>query len=69
MRKLKPTEIKAARENLGLSQAQFAKTFRLSLRTLQHWEQGVMTPRGAAAVLLWLISRIPQQIIKTLRDA
>jgi putative transcriptional regulator len=52
-----------------MSQAVFAKTFHLSVRTVQQWEQGITTPSGPTAVLLWLIDRIPQQILKALRDA
>ena len=68
MKALKAAEIKKVRDGLGMSQAQFAKTFHLSLRSLQEWEQGAMTPSGPAAVLLWLVSRIPQQIIKALKE-
>jgi DNA-binding transcriptional regulator YiaG len=69
MKALKPAEIKKVREALEMSQAEFARAFHLSLRSLQDWEQGAMAPSGPAAVLLWLIARIPQQIIKALRDA
>lgn len=69
MRALKPSEIKRVREGLEMSQGQFAKTFHLNVRTVQQWEQGVSTPSGPTAVLLWLIARIPQQIIKALRES
>ena len=69
MRALKPAEIKQARDGLGMSQAEFANAFHLSVRTLQKWEIGGMKPSGATAVLLWLISRIPNQILKALRDS
>jgi putative transcriptional regulator len=69
MRALKPSEIKRTRERLAMSQAEFAKAFHLSTRTLQQWEQGATTPSGPTAVLLWLISRIPQQILKALRES
>jgi len=66
---LKAAEIKQVRESLDMSQAEFAKAFHLSVRTLQKWEIGDMKPSGATAVLLWLISRIPQQIMKALKDS
>jgi DNA-binding transcriptional regulator YiaG len=69
MKPLKPAEIKRTREGLGMSQAEFGRAFHLSARTLQQWEQGATTPSGPTAVLLWLISRIPQQIIKALRES
>lgn len=67
MRTLTPTEIQKARFALGMSQADFAQTFRLSVRTLQDWEIGRRTPTGPAAVLLWLISVMPKPIINALR--
>ena len=33
-------EVKAARESLGLTQAEFASAFRVSLRAIGGWEQG-----------------------------
>jgi putative transcriptional regulator len=68
MRALKPAEIKRVREGLEMSQGQFAKAFHLNVRTVQQWEQGVSTPSGPTAVLLWLIARIPHQILKALRE-
>jgi putative transcriptional regulator len=65
----KPAEIKQVRESLGMSQAEFAKAFHLSVRTLQKWEIGGSRPGGATAVLLWLISRIPNQILRALRES
>jgi DNA-binding transcriptional regulator YiaG len=67
MRQLDPNEIQQARTSLGMSQAEFAKTFRLNVRTLQAWEIGLRSPSGAAAVLLWLIATIPQPILKALK--
>jgi putative transcriptional regulator len=68
MRVLKPAEIKSVREGLGMSQAEFAQAFRLNVRNLQKWEIGGARPSGGTSVLLWLISRIPQQILKALKD-
>jgi putative transcriptional regulator len=68
MKALKPSEIKKVREQMEMSQAQFAKAFHLSFRTVQQWEQGATTPSGPTAVLLWLIARIPHQILKALKD-
>lgn len=67
MHLLKPQEIKKARDALGMSQAEFAEAFGLSLKTLQGWEIGKSRPSGAAGVLLWLIATIPQPILKALR--
>lgn len=42
----------AARKALGLSQTEFAKLLRVSVRTLQDWEQGRKQPSAATNVLL-----------------
>jgi putative transcriptional regulator len=67
VRTFTPSEIRSLRERLDMSQAEFAKAFHLSVRTVQKWEQGSLTPSGPTAVLLWLIDHIPQQILKALR--
>lgn len=38
--------MKAARVNVGLSQAEAAKKVGISLRTLQNWEAGATCPRA-----------------------
>jgi putative transcriptional regulator len=47
-----PRELRALRALLGLSQAGLAARLRISVRTIQKWEQGERTPRGPAAALL-----------------
>jgi DNA-binding transcriptional regulator YiaG len=39
--RMTPEELKAARENLGLTQPEFAKAFEVSVRAVGGWEQGV----------------------------
>ena len=45
-------KLKAAREKLGLSQSQAAKSWDIPLKTLQKWEQNERTPRGFALAQL-----------------
>jgi putative transcriptional regulator len=45
----------AVRESTGLSQAEFARTFRIKLDTLQAWEQKRRRPRRSSVVLLKMI--------------
>lgn len=63
---LKPTEIKAIRANVGMSQSVFASTFRLSLDTLKGWEQGKRKPDAAAANFLRMIKADPDYVRRTL---
>lgn len=52
----------AARAGTGLSQAQFARLIRVSLRTLQEWEQGRKRPSGPAEALLRIVARDPKVV-------
>jgi len=36
---LVPTDVRAVREQIGLSQSEFARLMRVSIKTLQNWEQ------------------------------
>lgn len=68
MRALKPGEIQQLREKrLGMTQDEFAATFHISPWTLRKWEQGQRGPTGAAAVLLWLLTKIPEQILEAMK--
>jgi DNA-binding transcriptional regulator YiaG len=67
MRALKGSEIRQAREALGMSQAEFASALHLRFRSVQKWEQeGV--PAGPTAVLLWLVSKMPRRVVRMLKD-
>ena len=67
MRAIQPNEVKRSRESLGMSQSEFAEAFHLNFRSLQKWEQEGI-PRGPTAVLFWLLSKMPRQALKALRD-
>jgi putative transcriptional regulator len=55
-------DVKAIREKLSLTQAQFATTFHLSLATIQAWEQGQSLPDPVARTLLRVIERNPEAV-------
>lgn len=63
-----PVDVKAIREKTGMSQERFCATFGISLGTLRHWEQGLRSPRGAARVLLKVVSNNPKAVIKAIND-
>jgi putative transcriptional regulator len=53
--------IKATRRQLQMSAPAFARTLRVSARTLERWEQG-QAPGDAAAVLIGLVRRYPETV-------
>jgi len=59
-------DVAAVRAKTQLTQAQFAGIFGFSVRTLQQWEQGRRRPERSARVLLTLIDRDPEGVIRTL---
>ena len=61
-----PTDVKAVRKQIGLSQSEFARLMRVSIKTLQNWEQHRRTPTGPAAALLKIVSTAPEIALKSL---
>ncbi len=59
-------DVKAVREQTGLSQREFARLMRVSIKTLQNWEQCRRTPTGPAAALLKIVLTAPDVVLKTL---
>ncbi len=47
----KPIDVKAIRQRVKMSQAEFARTYGISKRALQEWEQGGRQPDSAARIL------------------
>jgi putative transcriptional regulator len=64
-------DVKAVRENLALSQAQFAKMFGFKLSTLQSWERKNhrRKPTHTARVLLTALQHRPREILEALVEA
>ena len=65
----KITDIKAIREQVGMTQTAFAAAFGISLSTLRHWERGDRTPKGPARVLLHVAAHEPQAVLRALEKA
>ncbi len=59
-------DVKALRKRIGLSQEEFAAKFAVSLGTLRHWERGDRTPHGPALVLLRVIEKEQQAVLRAL---
>ena len=62
------SDVKAIRDNIGLSQNDFAKLMGVSVRTLQNWEQHRRSPSGPAAALLKIVSASPEAALKSLHS-
>ena len=61
-------DAKAVREQIGLSQSEFARLIRVSVKTLQNWEQRRRNPTGPAAALLKIMSIAPDVALKSLHS-
>jgi putative transcriptional regulator len=63
-----PDEVDVAglRRRLGLSQAAFAQAFGLDVTALHAWEQGRRRPDRAARVLLAVIAKEPEAVLRAL---
>ena len=62
-------DVRAIREELGLSQQAFARAYRIPLATLKGWEQGRRQPDATASAYLSVIAHLPQQARDVLRAA
>ena len=58
----------ALRKRLKLSRQKFADRFGLDARAVQDWEQGRRVPDRAARVLLTLIDRDPEAVVRVLSE-
>jgi putative transcriptional regulator len=61
-------DVRAIRRKLRLSQAQFAKRFGFSVRTIQEWEQGRALPDRPARILLRVIARSPKTVARAVAE-
>jgi len=64
--KFSSVDVKAIREQIGMSQPEFASAFGISLGTLRHWERGDRKPRGPALVLLNVVKKDPSAVLSAL---
>ncbi|MCP4399681.1 MAG: helix-turn-helix domain-containing protein [bacterium] len=64
-----PLDVKAIRHHVGMTQTEFASAFGISVGTLRHWERGDRTPRGPARVLLNVVAKEPQAVLRALSSS
>ena len=60
---------KRLREKLGLTQEEFAATYRIPVGTLRDWEQARKNPDATARAYLTVIARNPKAVAEWLRAA
>ena len=61
-----PVDVKNLRSKIGMSQNEFASAFGISVSTLRHWERGDRTPQGPALVLLNVVAKEPDAVLRAL---
>jgi len=61
-------DVKSARRKLRMSQDELARVLCVSAATVRSWERGQRRPEGAARVLLRVIEREPDAVLRALRD-
>ena len=59
-------DVKSIREQVGMTQTAFSTILGISPSTLSRWERGERTPQGPARVLLHLVAREPQAVLRAL---
>ncbi|HEV2365761.1 MAG TPA: helix-turn-helix domain-containing protein [Caulobacteraceae bacterium] len=59
-------DVKAVRAYFGLSQAEFAQRFGFTVSTVREWEQGRRRPEASARVLLKVIEKEPEAVLRAL---
>lgn len=63
------SSVRAIRERTSLSQSEFADLIRVSVKTLQNWEQDRRRPTGPASALLSIIEHNPALAMKAIHRA
>jgi putative transcriptional regulator len=61
-------QVRALRDRLGLSQAQFAHRFGFTLSTLRQYEHNRRRPTGPASTLLRIIAADPEAVARALKS-
>ena len=62
-------DVRAIREEQGLTREQFAERYRLQVRAIQEWEQGRRKPESAVRAYMLVIKNQPAAVRKALTAA
>lgn len=62
-------DVKEIRNNLHLTQEQFAHFIGASIHAVRHWENGRRTPDGTARTLLHVLRHNPRAVLNALGQA
>jgi len=62
----KSIDVKAIRKRVKMSQSEFSRTYGISKRALQEWEQGGRQPDSAARAYLTVIAKEPAVVRRAL---
>jgi len=62
----RPIDVKAIRKGVKMSQTEFSRTYGISKRALQEWEQGGRRPDSAARAYLTVIAKEPAVVRRAL---
>lgn len=62
--KITPRELTKVRRDMNLSRGLFAGYLRTNVRTLENWEQGRARPNAQAALLIRLVQRYPDTVLR-----
>ena len=54
----------SARRSVNLTQKEFARLLNVSVDSVQDWEQGRRSPRGAAHTLLRVVHEYPEVLVR-----
>ena len=60
-------DVLSIRSSMHMTQKEFATQFGLSPRTLQDWEQGRRAPTGVSRILLQVLAKEPDAVIRALQ--
>lgn len=64
--RFRPADVRAIRDQLGVTQEEFALLFGVSVATLRNWEQGRRVPDGPARALLRVAVVNPRAVVTAL---